>query len=123
MAWSDAARQAALAARRAHAKAKSSFVKHGGPHFALNKTNAAFNRDRARIARGLRAVRSGLIPTYMAKGLSKAAVRATAYRNASRGANPFSFVRVHIPGYAGALVKAYDSHLKRNRGSIGRKVR
>lgn len=109
MAWTDAARAAALEARRAHAKAKSSFVRGGGPSFALSATNAKLARSRGAIARGLKAVRAGALPASFAKSLSKDAVRATAYRNAARSATAFALPRVHIPGYAAGLVKAYSN--------------
>jgi hypothetical protein len=97
MAWSDAARAAALATRRAHSKAKHTFTVGGGHFFALNKTNAVYARNRKQIAAGLRAARRGVF-THRAKALSKAAVRATAYRNAARHATVVFATRVPIAG-------------------------
>lgn len=85
MAWSDAARAAALEARRAHAHAKTEYKK-SRPTVTIGRGGDS-ELDRAHIASNLRALRSGAMNAHpqmkaAMQRVYKDAVRSTAARNA-----------------------------------------
>ena len=77
MAWSDAARAAALEARRMHSRAKSSYYK--GALLSWPGEHRRSARDR--IAKDLRLVRGGQFSASFASRIIKHAVASTAVRN------------------------------------------
>ena len=81
MAWSDAARAAALQARRLHAKAKSQFTKNSDA-YARASTEP---KDRAATAAEIRNVRRNGVKSYTPALMSRA-VASTQRRNSAKAA-------------------------------------
>jgi hypothetical protein len=81
MAWSDAARAAALAARKAHARAKENPTK-----FLLGSTRKVSYsvRNRTMLAKTIKAARTGKFAQSSFYAMMKEARASTYYRNLAR---------------------------------------
>ena len=82
MAWSDAARAAALEARRMHATVKKTYGWHGAIAMGRTTKESIGKNDRVAFAQALRAMRKdskALSPTVI-----RAAVSSTLFRNNAR---------------------------------------
>lgn len=88
MAWSDAARAAALEARRIHARTKQDKHSWQATYAKGESTHASvMSRPSVRkdLATKLKSMRKGMIPTLDRIHLSFSAARSTALRNAYYG--------------------------------------
>ena len=84
MAWSDAARAAAAATRRAHSTAKQATKRGANSHMSRGRS-VSRPASRAILAQHLRALRKGVVtPGVTTTDATRFAAASTAFRNAAR---------------------------------------